>query len=104
MNTNMESVLEIIPSVVLLHSQTRSDTQSGKDKLYIVHALPSNKRCSQHRQINAPATQSGDGIPIKETDSPAAWLLLRSLSDCGASAQSCRGRFYSQGRESQICL
>lgn len=50
MNTNVESVLKVIASVVLLHRK--------QNEFYFVRALPSNNLCSQHRQINEHADQS----------------------------------------------
>lgn len=65
MNTNVESVLKVIASVVLLHRK--------QNEFYFVCALPSNNLCSQHRQINEHADQSG-----KKNREPSAWLLLCS--------------------------
>lgn len=67
MNTNVESVLKVIASVVLLHRK------QNENEFYVGRALPSNNLCSQHRQINEHADQSG-----KKNRDPSAWLLLCS--------------------------
>lgn len=75
MNTNVESVLKVIASVVLLHGK--------QNEFYFVRALPSNNLCSQHRQINEHADQSG-----KKNREPSAPLRHR------VSAQTCRDGCY----------